>query len=776
MRLKYEEIMDKLNSKKKKTVLIALSFLAVFTVILLMAEWYLFMRDIREDGLFKADSIRKTILSYQSEFKETEEQFYGKLNDNVRLSVFILNKLIDGGEYTGRTVFDDGMIVQVKNGRTELPSGGDAIFPDLKAEDLTPEYTPKLFTTADGRDVLVTTGRILDGVYYLDWTDYEEYREFFYSRIEVQRLLNFMADAYGGEIFLISDDVPKGAVLLGTDESEAFSNIGELALRQKDHNNREFSLNTKSDRYICYVMPLEGTERTVVYCDTVTDEVQTGLHRAFTKVIFSGCFLAALLVFCFSSITGIKYGLISEKRSPEYTPKKMKQKILLISLLSGLALMFITIFTTFVQESHHENRKGISILDSLELQLSESDHRREMANQTEINWYQYYAKTISAKITDSPQILDKESLSGITQIINADLIMAFDENGIETVSSSDYIGFTLDDDTKDQDTSDLKKLLKGIPAVIRGPEPDFITGQEHYIIGVPYQLAERAGYGALLFFIDPSAFTNEDEGTEIRRIHSNLTTGEELIMEIDPETFDILSSSDPKMVKSKIRDLDLNEQDLQENKLDIFAHDNVLYYGISRTIRERIWYYAEKISGIVISSLVYSAITSLIFVIICLLTGRCAMNGYTQAYFEECLSANRNAAQAADNRSTPVFLSDMKPLTKADIARKKYRYSPVNKTVTVLWVLCGLAMLILLAAGFLSKNAALAFYVTGSWQRGINPFAFTAIAVIVCIGRLLLIGLDKLFSLIILEMSDKGKTIPAGPQSFAFCRNYRLIL
>ena len=166
-----------------------------------------------------------------------------------------------------------------------------------------------------------------------------------------------------------------------------------------------------------------------------------------------------------------------------------------------------------------------------------------------------------------------------------------------------------------------------------------------------------------------------------------------------------------------------------------------------------------SLSGIVISSLVYSAITSLIFVIICLLTGRCAMNGYTQAYFEECLSANRNAAQAADNRSTPVFLSDMKPLTKADIARKKYRYSPVNKTVTVLCALCGLAMLILLAAGFLSKNAALAFYVTGSWQRGINQFAFTAIAVIVCIGRLLLIGLDKLFSLIILEMPDKGKTI-----------------
>ena len=68
-------------------------------------------------------------------------------------------------------------------------------------------------------------------------------------------------------------------------------------------------------------------------------------------------------------------------------------------------------------------------------------------------------------------------------------------------------------------------------------------------------------------------------------------------------------------------------------------------------------------------------------------------------------------------------------------------------------------MLILLGVGFLSGNATLAFYITGNWQRGINLFAFTAIAVFLCIGRLLLIVMDVLFTVISGEMSSREKTI-----------------
>lgn len=730
-----------------------MAFLAVFAGILFAAEWFLFRIDIQKDGQSKAESIRKTIISYQSETEKMSERFYEKLNDNVKLSAVILKDFIHDGEYTGQKIFDDGMVIQVRDGQTELPPGGDAIFPNLQPEEFMTEYTPKQVTTADGRDVLITSGMISDELYYLDWTDIEEYQEFFDLQIDAPQLLNFMADAYGGEIFLVSGTEPTGEILLKTDETEVFSNIADPGFRQKQRESVNFPLNTQTDNYMCYKAPLDDGEWTVIYCDTVTDEVHTGIHRALTKILFAGCFFAAMLVFCFAVQGGIKDGTITEKKAAGYSPEKMKKKILFFSLLSGLALMFVTIFTTFVQESHHENRKGISILDSLELQLTESDYRSEMAKQIEIDWYQYFGEKIAANITDHPQVLEKDMLARIAQIIHADLIIAFDETGNETGCSSDYIGFTLKEDENNQDKSDFQRLLKGIPAVFRGPEPDFITGQEHYVIGVPYHLTGRAGYGALLLVVSPSSIVVRDEDAAIGQIYSNLATDEELIMEIDPESFEILSTSGPRMPRSKMVDLDVNDQNRQENRLDIFAHDNVLYYGISRTIRDRIWYYAEEISGIVISAVVYSVVTGLIFILFCLITGRYAMKDYTPEFYGECLSANR----LADNTAGKAI--EEKTSYKAELLRQWQQLSPKGKTTTFLQVGCGIIVLILLVMGFLSGYAALSFYVTGSWQRGINPFAITAIVVIICVSRLFLIVMDLIFTMITLEMSAKEKTV-----------------
>ena len=120
---------------------------------------------------------------------------------------------------------------------------------------------------------------------------------------------------------------------------------------------------------MCYILPMENREQTAVYCDIISDEIQIGVHRAFTKLIFAGSFLAALLVLCFSAQRAVRDHTLSESETVKYSLAGMKQKILIYGLLTGFALMMITVFTTFVQESHHENEKGKSILDSLEVQL-----------------------------------------------------------------------------------------------------------------------------------------------------------------------------------------------------------------------------------------------------------------------------------------------------------------------------------------------------------------------------------------------------------------------
>ncbi len=105
--------MKDLSSKRNKSILIAVAFLAVFTGILFIAELYLFRMDIRKDGQYKAESIRKTILDYETEAGKNLDWFLEKLNENVRISVFIIRDQMTDGEYPGKTLFDDGMIVRI---------------------------------------------------------------------------------------------------------------------------------------------------------------------------------------------------------------------------------------------------------------------------------------------------------------------------------------------------------------------------------------------------------------------------------------------------------------------------------------------------------------------------------------------------------------------------------------------------------------------------------------------------------------------------------------
>ena len=56
-------------------------------------------------------------------------------------------------------------------------------------------------------------------------------------------------------------------------------------------------------------------------------------------------------------------------------------------------------------------------------------------------------------------------------------------------------------DEKDS-SSDFRRLLKGIPAVVHDKEEDFITREERQIVGVRYELPGQAGrYGAILISI-----------------------------------------------------------------------------------------------------------------------------------------------------------------------------------------------------------------------------------------------------------------------------------
>ena len=234
-------------------------------------------------------------------------------------------------------------------------------------------------------------------------------------------------------------------------------------------------------------------------------------------------------------------------------------------------------------------------------------------------------------------------------------------------------------------------------------------------------------------------------------------------MKIDAETHEVLSSSKGDLGKSTFRSLDSDYENLDQNPLDFFILDGDLYYGIPRFIGDSLFYYAAKISRLSFKDLINeltinSLVASLVFVIGCQVIVRYALKGYTPEYFQTCLAAGSGTGSGFRTRNTEA---EPKKLSSyfSEVVTKWEKFTPEQKTFRVFGLSNGLIMLVLLAAAVSSLNAPLAFFITGNWQKGINPFAIAAIAVVLCLWYLFYIVADVIFLIIHTFVNPKRRTI-----------------
>lgn len=488
--------MKNLKNRFLRTVLFSIIFLAVLLALLLTIENRLLQQDVSRDGQFKAESVRNTVEQYYARADEMREWFYAKVKDNVRLMTFILKDRIVNGEFNGVRNFDVGIVVRIVDGKLEDPDALIDYLPNVTAEKILNEYEPFSTFNAAGKIMFVTSGRIRDGWYYLDWTDYDEYMDYMDSQDDLELLIDYMSSAYGGEFLLIPKDSSDGTIRLKTEGLEECKTIADLGITAEDLNNGSFDLSAGGKNYKAYVIPnTESNPMTIVYFDHIGDESDTGMHRTLTLMGFAFCFLAVLITFCFSVLWRVKENQPGEAEFSRYAPDRMKQKTILFCVVFGILLLAIGFFSSIVQESHHENQKGNDILNSLELQLEGLLQNAAAAEQIEVDWYEYFGKKISAELTRDPGLLAKEKLSEIARIISSGIIMVFDEQGKEIACSSDYVGYSLFDEELYEAATPFRPLLKGVPSYIRTPEENFNSGQETYVIGVRYAIPNTEKFG-----------------------------------------------------------------------------------------------------------------------------------------------------------------------------------------------------------------------------------------------------------------------------------------
>ena len=96
-------------------------------------------------------------------------------------------------------------------------------------------------------------------------------------------------------------------------------------------------------------------------------------------------------------------------------------------------------------------------------------------------------------------------------------IFSFDNEGEETASNADYSGFTMDFGLG-EDSSDFRRLLKGIPSIAHNVSTDPTAGLTRQMIGVTMPPGSPSGnpeHGALIMTVIPNQ--TEADAAEISR-------------------------------------------------------------------------------------------------------------------------------------------------------------------------------------------------------------------------------------------------------------------
>ena len=768
-----------------QTIIVAILFLVVYTGTMLYTEKKHYDDLIMADCQNKTEVVRGMAEGYGQTWDDIGSGFFEEINAHNRLMSIRLASRIADGEYSGARFGTDRMVVRIHNGEINLPPEAEELFPELSSDMITEEYVQKRVYLNSGKEVFLTSCRILGDWYYVSWTPIETYDEYVTSHLSREGLLEALEYDDDSEIFMVASsgadpstsNAEPGTIIHKTKGLSRYRSLEDLGITRENLDEENFEFQTDNGkRYICSSVEMENAGFTIVLCNSVEKEKAAFLGDVISQVLFAAIMLAGLVTWCFSVQWLVRKEKLTEKQKQNYTPKAVKKRTVRLTVMSTLVVILFAFMTVMVPYMYKENRIGTNVLKLFDTQVEDEIRNVLDVQKQEAQSFSRLGETVSEMLTENPALITKEKLSEISEAIGAEYLILFDENAQEAACSRDYTGFSLPADKSDP-FYDFRKLLKGVKLIVHGPETDMITGETRPFVGIRYRVPGQTDvFGALLIAIpnsDPAIIEESDAALQLakQQVYQRMQIGNRLIMEIDPKSHEIRTCSNEEYVGSNAESLGMNPKDLKERHMGFFFIDDDWYFGISKASGDHLSYYLTDSSRMSKAGLLFAILSGGLFLLGYIITARFAMRDYTEESYE------RYAAQmleASDGYLKKI--ADRSPSMNSFAVTWK-NMTPEIKTKTVLQTLTGILLTVMALFAFtnspLSAHSALSFVIRGNWTKGINLFAIVAVIVTLCIEYLGYLAVKLIFTMLYTLTDREGETVLRLFRSFI---NYAMFI
>ena len=470
-----------------------------------------------------------------------------------------------------------------------------------------------------------------------------------------------------------------------------------------------------------------------------------------------------LLVWYFSTIRLVRRHRLSEAQKAQLGVKKtVKQAFSFIIVgcivLFIVAALFISLFRLF--GTCNNVKKYLKVLEQ---RIEENEIQKEVTAEELKNTYVSYAERIAGILKEKPECATKETLQKLSDLLGADYIMIYDNDGKEVLSNSRYVDMELGD-TPESSTYEFRRLLKGIPSVVHDAVTDKETGLTNAMVGVSLESSSEPGqYGVLLIALPEYAFQPVIIET-LDDVMKSLVADGTLTFSLNPEDQMIVNASNDVMVGRNAKSLEMPEAAISDSYRDFFTLNDVICYGESKDINGFLYYYAAEQPHIYKNVFLYSAIAALVgFVLQAVLIGF-LMFGYRKG-FEYWSELGDDLPEKTDNRNPIEDESD-----QAEDPRKRWKLSlsrfglrtPIHNAsvaleITLVVLIIGVGVWYYFNGSDFS-GSLIGFVLHGQWTKGLNLFSFTSILILFAQVTIVISILKILLRVVTSPMGPNGET------------------
>ena len=749
------------------TILLGVACVIAFGWIVMMQNHATLVKNHTADETLKLEAVTHTLEEIESSWNNMERRIRARFTVNATLSALALRNIIKEKEDDAIALYTSGAVIKITDDGIMAPEGVE------KNLGLTAglfDTREGLFMSPENPKTLVVYSMISSPFYYVEWHEDTSIQELVEDAVDIPGILQKSETAYdvyalcaaedpsaeNSERILYSND-------LFTDLEEFFrqNETAEISIEETEQGGpyKSGTLSLQNGTFRYNQSPIPQISGYLVLMAVQPNLYVEALGHSTYMLTALILFLAALYTSGYSLYFFIQKNTLTPVMEKRYRPFNVRRFTCLCGVIGSILIFLSGMMIYALSELYDDTSKGKERLQLLDKNLEMYADRLKINTERFKDIYVDYGAHIAECLDNYPQLREKPVLETLADSISASSITLYDSDGNETISSGEYVGLSLGTDP-DSTTYDFRRILNGVPCIVHGLEADEITGQSEVRIGMRILDASNPSrYGVLMIAVDPSLW-EYDLKEMTHMVLQNLSGPGTILCIADPETGEILSSSEENLTGRDISSLGLNESHLRESLVKNVQTDEGSYFITSaqldtyrmvdniQTEEHAIAYYAavktSSAAGMLASALTGSVLFILIFAFIAwLILGR-----YTDQYFEQYKYTGPVSETGMRWAGIRNYLSSIRPEKTGLITMELIVGLYLTQQIPI--------------ANFntrLSQNSVYYYLNSGSWEKGLNLFALAGILIL--LGQILLavILVRLLLAICATFTGSKGKTI-----------------